>query len=223
MIPRRLCPPRCGGALRTGISRWSPPRCLDSRTRLRGRGSQRATSPFFSPDGQWIGFFADNNVKKISIASGIAQTLAIDAGRLSWRELGNDDSIVFSNGSGELRRVPAVGGISERVTTVNSQAGETSHRWPEILPGGKALLFVAHAGGISEQRLMIRMLDTGETRVLDTNVSSPHYSASGHLLFARADVLMAAPFDVGHLRMTASLVPVVEGVAMSVDKRFAPG
>jgi len=188
-------------------------RAMDQLEAAPIRGTEGAAAPFFSPDGQWLGFFADNKVKKISIDGGSAQTLAarpVGGGASgSW---GSDDTIVFSAGTGPLLRISAAGGVPTPLTTLNSKQGDVSHRWPEILPGGKAVLFVAQ-GGVGDQRLMIRNADTGEQRALDINGGSPHYVSSGHLLFSRLGTLFAAPFDLKQLRVTAPPVPVVEGVA----------
>ena len=104
-------------------------------------GTQGAAAPFFSPDGQWVGFFADQKLKKIPITGGTAQTLTarpggFGGGNGSW---GDDDTIAFSANSGEILRIPAGGGSPEQLTILNGKEGETSHRWPEILPGGKAV------------------------------------------------------------------------------------
>ena len=103
-----------------------------------------AASPFFSPDGQWIGFFQQGKLKRVSILGGVAEDLA-DAGQIrvggSWA---SDDWVYFSptNVSG-LWRVPAFGGVEEQVTALDPDTGEVSHRGPQALPGGEAVLFTA--------------------------------------------------------------------------------
>jgi serine/threonine-protein kinase len=189
-------------------------RAMDQLEAVPIRGTQGAVAPFFSPDGQWLGFFTDDRLKKISIDSGSAQTITtIGIGgafiSASW---GSDDTIMFTSLSGELMRVPAAGGTPTQATTLDTKQGETAHRSPEILPGGKAVLFVAQRAIDAE--LMIRHLDTGEQRSLGIGGgSSLRYVSSGHLLFVRAGTLFAAPFDLKQLRVTAPPVPVVEQVA----------
>src|SRR5436853_873030 len=105
-------------------------------------GTENAFSPFFSSDGEWIGFFADGKLKKISVEGGAAVTLcdAPDPDGGSW---GDDGNIVaaFNGTLGGLWRVPSSGGSCVPLTKLNS--GEYTHRWPQVLPGSQAVLFTA--------------------------------------------------------------------------------
>src|SRR5262249_2194537 len=105
-------------------------------------GTEGAESPFFSPDGQSVGFFAEGKLKKVSLSGGAPMTLcsaSLNRGA-SW---GPDDTIIFTptDSISGLFEVSADGGTPKPLTTPDRKKGETSHRWPEILPGGKALLF----------------------------------------------------------------------------------
>jgi hypothetical protein len=106
-------------------------------------GAESGYIPFFSPDGQWIGFFAGGKLKKVSVNGGQAVTLceAPTPRGASW---GPDDTIVFTPTlrMSSLMRIPAAGGTAEKLTQLNTDLKEVTHRWPEILPGGKALVFV---------------------------------------------------------------------------------
>ena len=97
--------------------------------------------PAFSPDGQWLAFWAEGKLKKVSLQGGPPVSLTNTAGihGMSW---GPDDTIVFSDPfvSG-LQRIPAAGGVAQLITAVDSSKGEVGHKWPVYLPGGKALLF----------------------------------------------------------------------------------
>ena len=109
-------------------------------------GTERAEAPFFSPDGQWVGFFAGGKLKKVSLAAGIPVTLcdAINGRGASW---GPDDTIIFATWPGEgLMRVPAGGGTPQPISTLDSEKGEFSHRHPQFLPGGQAVLFTILSG-----------------------------------------------------------------------------
>ena len=102
-------------------------------------GTEGAAGPFFSPDGQWLGFFGGGKLKKISVTGGAPEALA-DAPTArggSWTE---DRTIVYTPNSGNsgLWRVPAAGGTAEQLTTL--APGEYTHRWPQVLPGGRAVL-----------------------------------------------------------------------------------
>jgi Tol biopolymer transport system component len=123
-------------------------RSLDALQATALSGTENARDPFFSPDGQWIGFFADGKLKKISVQGGVAVTLCdalTDRGG-SW---GEDGTIVFTPDVGvPLSKVYSAGGTPEPLTTLDKQAGETTQRWPQVLPGGKAVLFTAGSGGV---------------------------------------------------------------------------
>ena len=114
-------------------------------------GTEGALHPFFSPDGQWIGFFADDNLKKVSVAGGPPVTLCPAGLRLgaSWRP---DDTIVFASISAPgLWQVPAAGGEPKPLTTPDPSEGR--HNWPEFLPDGRAVLFTISKGGpVSDKR-----------------------------------------------------------------------
>ncbi|MBW8868510.1 MAG: hypothetical protein JF610_14485 [Acidobacteria bacterium] len=104
-------------------------------------------------------------------------------------------------------RVAAAGGEANPVTKVDRTKGEVSHRWPQILPGGKALLFTVWTGpGADEKHLNLQVLATGERRVLIQGASTGRYLASGHLIYTRDDALMAAPFDIATLQLSGQPV-----------------
>src|SRR5213592_4509245 len=103
-------------------------------------GTEGAETPFFSPDGQWVGFFAEGKLKKVSLSGGATLTLCSAAANrgASW---GPDDTILFtpSLGSSGLFRISATAGTPKPLTIPDRKKGEFTHRWPEILPGGKAV------------------------------------------------------------------------------------
>jgi serine/threonine-protein kinase len=167
-------------------------------------GTEGAQGPFFSPDGQWIGFVAQNKLKKVSTSGGVPQTLseAVQAGGGSW---GPDETIYYAAGAASpIWKIPAAGGSPERVTTLDRSKGEVSHRWPQLLPGGKALVFTTWTGpGWDERHLHLHVLGTGERRVLLQGASTGRYVASGQLVYSRAGALLATPFDLGRLEIAA--------------------
>jgi serine/threonine protein kinase/Tol biopolymer transport system component len=191
-------------------------RAMDS---LAGRpisGTEGASGPFFSPDGQWIGFFAEGKLKKVQIRGGLSLVLDDVVGAVStggsW---GSDDSIVFApTGTNPLFKVSAAGGARQPLTTF--KGSELSHRWPQFLPGGKALLFtVANLGAPDDSRIELQRLDTDERKILVRSGTDGRYSPTGHLVYYRAGTLMAAPFDLGRLEVIGTPVPVLEGVMSS--------
>ncbi len=184
-------------------------------------GTTNATSPFFSPDNQWVGFFADGKLKKVSIHGGEPATLC-DAPINRGATWGPDNTIIFAPAlfSG-LMRVSASGGSPEVLTTPDVSKGERSHRWPEILPGGKAVVFVtAEAKDVgffsrSGAKIAVERLDTHEKKILPIQGTSPRYSPSGHLLFAREGRVFAVRFDPNRLEISGRPFPVLDGVKTS--------
>jgi eukaryotic-like serine/threonine-protein kinase len=166
-------------------------------------GTEGGSDPFFSRDGQWLGFFADGKLKKVSVYGGPAQVLA-DAALVagaSWNEQG---MIAFSGGTTPIYQIPDAGGTPRAVTQLAN--GELGHGWPEFLPGGKAVLF-SNGSGIFAQRI-----GTGERRNLAPGGVSPRYLPPGYLLYAQGGNLMAAPFDAKRLELEGTPVPVVGNV-----------
>jgi serine/threonine-protein kinase len=118
-------------------------RAMDSRETKPIPGTEGAVNPFFSPDSQWLGFFAGSDLKKIAMGGGAALTLgkAVQPLGASWSSQG---MIAFTDKADEsLQQVPDAGGAPQPLTHLEKR--ETGHRWPEFLPGGKALLFTAGA------------------------------------------------------------------------------
>ncbi len=131
-------------------------------------GTDEARSPFFSPDGQWIGFFTRGNLKKISVTGGAAVTLCdAPAGRGgAWAE---DGTIAFApsgNPSVSLLRVSSAGGKPEPLTTLADF--ELLHRWPQILPGGKSVLFTSNknAANFDEADIAVQQLPDGPRKIV---------------------------------------------------------
>ena len=177
--------------------------------------TEGAANPFFSPDGQWLGFFASGKLKKVSLNGGGALTLAdaVEPGGASWSSQG---TIFFGAAStSPLKQVPDTGGVPQPLTSI--QRGEGGHRWPDVMPGGKAVLFVAGASAITSnnQQLAIQLVGTGKQHYLIQGGTTPQYASSGHLIFAQRGTLMAVPFDVQRLTAAGAPVPVVDGVLES--------
>jgi Tol biopolymer transport system component/predicted Ser/Thr protein kinase len=177
-------------------------------------GTEGGVSPFFSPDGQWLGFFANGKLMKISVSGGAAVTLG-DAGLTYGASWGSQGMIAFSPaGIGVLRQVSDAGGSPQPLTRI--EKGEVAHRWPEFLPGGKAVLFIAGANGINftNGQVAVQSIGTGERRNLIQGTQT-RYAAPGHLVYAQGGTLMAVPFDSKRLEVMGAAVPVVERVLQS--------
>jgi serine/threonine-protein kinase len=182
-------------------------------------GTEGAIAPFFSPDGQWIGFSAGGKLKKVSISGGAPLTLC-DATNLRGATWGPDNTIVFSpTNPGTLWRVSAAGGAPQKLTDLKEE--ETDHRLPHFLPDGKAILFNVATRSFERTDIAILRLDSGEQRVLIQDGLDARYAPTGHLVYYRAGTLMAVPFDPERLEVVGTPTPVVEGVIMAGNARGA--
>jgi serine/threonine protein kinase/Tol biopolymer transport system component len=178
-------------------------------------GTENATQPFFSPDGQSVGFFAQGKMRKASLHGGPAVLLSeapVPHGA-SWA---GDDTIIYAPNFGSgLQRISAAGGAPQILTKPNQKEQEISHRWPQVLPGGKYVLFTIQVGSGSsydDARIAVLSLETGKWRTLLTGGSYARYVPPGHIVYARAGSLIAVPFDSSHMEVRGAPVPVQEGV-----------
>ena len=175
------------------------------------RGTDGARSPFFSPDGQWVGFFADAKLKKVSVSGGAVEILA-DAPTPRGGWWAEDGTIIFAPGYRDaLKRVSAGAGPTQPLTTL--AAGELSHRFPQVLPGGRAVLYTAStdvnigAGAT----VVVQPLPAGERIVVQRGFFG-RYVASGHIVYMQNDTLFAIPFDAERLEVTGTPARVSDAV-----------
>ena len=171
-------------------------------------GTEGAYNPFFSPDSKWVGFFAENKLKKVSLAGGEPVTLC-EARNPVGAIWGTNDLIFFGDQEGgTLTRVSASGGVPQTVTTAGAQVNDI-----ELLPGNKWLLFSTLQGSNPDNaEIRALSLETGSVSTVMQGGSTPRYLASGHLLFTRAGALMAAPFDLQSHKLTDQAVALLEGI-----------
>src|SRR5467141_1450529 len=190
-------------------------RAMDSLDARAVPGTERATEPFFSPDGQWLGFFVGNKLKKVPVSGGAVLSLGETAfpGGASW---GSQGMIAFApSWASVLQQMSDAGGTPQPLTRL--EKGEFSHRWPEFLPGAKAVLFSTTESSFNwaNANVAVETLGTAERRNLVQSATHPRYAASGHLVYAQGGNLMAVPFDHQQLVVLGAAVPVVEGVLQS--------
>ena len=186
------------------------------------RGAEGGNAPFFSPDGQSVGFrtsFGDIiSLKKVSVLGGPAVPIVETDTSMRGTSWGPDDTIVFGTLSGGLMRVPAAGGEPEVLTIVDADQGETDHRWPDILPNLKGILFTAWSGSDEGSRLAVVSLETGAVSYLLPGGSFPRYTPTGHIVYGVGGTLRAVGFDADRLELTSTnAIPVVEKVATGVS------
>src|SRR6202795_1021474 len=173
-----------------------------------------AGAPFFFTDSQWIGFFVDGKLKKISVHGGapIALCDAVGGRGGDW---GADGSIVFPNQfTSALYRVSAGGGTPVQVTHLDAARFETTHRWPQFLPGQKAVLFTASSDNnfFGHASVDVAPLDTGVPKVLVENAYFGRYLTGGYLSYVSQGTVFVAPFDASALKITGTAIPVMQGV-----------
>jgi serine/threonine-protein kinase len=176
-------------------------------------GTEGAYAPFFSPDGNSVGFFAGGRLMKVALNGGKATPICQveEARGGAWSD---DGTIIFApRPEGPLYRVSSAGGTPSPATTLDSAAGETTHRWPQFLPGGKAFIFTAH-GNDGAARGGDVIAQTAETRrMIHRGALFARYAASGHLLYVNDGKLFAAPFHPDRLELAGRAVPVADDVA----------
>ncbi|MCH8219111.1 MAG: serine/threonine-protein kinase, partial [Planctomycetes bacterium] len=169
----------------------------------------------FSPDGQWIAFRVVNSdtLQKVSVTGGSAMTLC-DSGPTRGIDWSTDGWIVFASPEHRgLSRVSAAGGTPEPLTSLAEE--ENTQRWPQILPGGGAVLYSAVTRGpeADGSSIMVQKLPTGKPERLRQGGFHARYLASGHLVYLQGGTLFAAAFDLDTLTLQGQPAPVLEEVA----------
>ncbi len=194
-------------------------RDLGETTSREIEGSEDVSYPFWSPDSKSIGYFADGKIKKVLATGGPSITIgeaAIPKGG-TWNQ---DGTILYAPvHNGGILKINEEGGPPTPVTELDPSREENSHRHPRFLPDGTHFVYFTRVGAmgtaVEGSGIWLGSLDGGEPQRL-THASSQAEYASGHLLFARGDALLAQPFDANRLELTGDPQTLVEGVvAMS--------
>jgi serine/threonine-protein kinase len=181
-------------------------------------GTANAGQPFFSPDGQWIGFAADQKLKKISVNGGAAVPLC-DAPNMRGAAWDTDGTIYAALDLKILSRVSAAGGSPQPIASVgqSSEHAQHSHRWPQILPGGGALLVTAGsnatAGGWDDASIEVFSFKTGQFKIVQRGGYFGRYLSSGHLIYVHQETLFAVPFSLARLETQGMPVPIFDDIA----------
>ena len=181
---------------------------------LSGLGEPRGL--FMSPDGQWVGFFDGDRLKRVAITGGAAVTLSAVQGTTRGAAWGEDGTIVFATTAPETGLQRVTSGEPAVLTKPNRERGEGDHMWPEFLPGGKAVLFTINPGRGGSGNTQIAVLDLGTKtyKVVVPEGSDAHYVPTGHLVYRVRDgrSLRAVAFNLGRLEVEGTPTPVLEGV-----------
>jgi serine/threonine-protein kinase len=188
-------------------------RRLDQPTDTELPGTEGAQGPFFSPDGQWVAFYA-GGLKKVSLQGGKVIRLCDVplGGGGSW---GEDGSIVAAVDLFGLSRIPSGGGAPTPLTKL--APGEAVHRWPQVLPGGKAVIFSAYSSmyGLDSATVEVVSLGDGGRKTLVRGGTWGRYLPSGHLVYINKGTLFGVPFDLDHLEVHGTPTRVLDGVGYS--------
>jgi serine/threonine-protein kinase len=180
-------------------------------------GSQGAYNPFFSPDGQWLGFVTSSELRKVQVTGGTPLKLA-DVARTRGADWLEDGRIIFTESpASALSVVSAAGGQVTALTELGED--EDTHRWPHALPGGEAVLFTSHnsAAGFDDANLEVLFLETGERKVVYRGGTYGRYLPSGHLLFVNRENLFAVPFDLDEMEVRGTPIPVLQNLSASTE------
>jgi len=191
-------------------------RRLDQTKATELPGTSGAIGPFFSPDGQWVGFYANGKFSKISVEGGAVVPLVEAPGNAgaSWGEDGN--IILGAAGDAGLWRIPSGGGARKKLADLAS--GELVWARPQILPGGKAVLLGAYAS-LDPDRAHVDVvtLADGHKKTVVPGGAAPRYLATsngaGHLIYVNRGTLFAIPFDLDRLETRGTAVPILDDVA----------
>ena len=180
-------------------------------------GTENAYDPFFSPDGDWVDFFADGPLRRVSLAGGSPLTICPTPQLTFGASWGMDDMIIFSqrvSGLSRLFRVSTDGGEPEQLTALDSDERAVGHPWPDVLPGGKWILFTTFEGASTANPPGLLSLETGERRELAPDKEG-RFVPTGHIVFMRGSTLWAMGFDPVALEVTADPESVVDGIEAS--------
>jgi serine/threonine-protein kinase len=177
-------------------------------------GTEGARVPFLSPDGRHVGFWSDGKVKRLPVEGGSPVVLC-DAADLLGASWGEDGSIVAAlNPTGKLWRIPEMGGQPE--VLLDLTADSASPVWPQLLPGGKAVLYTALSrSGADQAHVEAYQLGTGRRRILVRGATFGRYIPNGYLTYVNQGTLYAVRFNAGRLAVRGAALPVLEHVAYS--------
>ena len=191
-------------------------RSFDRMAITRIEGTAGAEDPVLSPDGRWVAFFSGGSLRKVAAEGGTPVDLAkaLAPRGACWTP---DGSLVFSPlYSSALFRVPASGGTPVPLTTLGDPKIERSHRWPQVLPDGRTVIFTVgladSPGDYDGSNIDAQRLDTGERRTILKGARMARYTSSGYLVYQRNKTVLAVKFDATRLEVTGEPFTIQDGV-----------
>jgi Tol biopolymer transport system component len=194
-----------------GSSYWVRP--LEARVARKLPGTDGLVTPRWSSDSRFLIFLADGKLKKIDVSNGVIQTLTEEGSAQSPGASAAAGVILFRLGRGNVFQVPASGGASTPVTTLDQSRSEVTHDLPQLLPDGRHFIYHAQSTRAEYDGIIYAgSLDSPGVTPILTSDSQAVYAPPGYLLYMRSNTLVAHPFDVKSLRLTGEPVPVVDKV-----------
>ncbi len=181
----------------------------------------------FSADGQWIAYAVNTLIRKVSVFGGAAVTVGDAGGAIRGMRWGADGNIYYGVISGGVYRINENGGTPEQITQIDSTAGEISHRFPDLLPGGNGVLYTVKFNTISsfeEAAIAAYDMKSRSKKVLIRGGAFARYVPTGHLVYVRGSSVFAVPFDAGKMEVTGPPKQLFRGGWMnpfSGDANFA--
>jgi serine/threonine-protein kinase len=207
-----------GGGSRLHVKRLNT---FDDEPPVELPGTDGASGVAFSPDGQSLAFVAGNRVFRISADGGAALRLAETESANNQVTWGEGDNIIVSGIGSGLWRIPANSGKPVPLTEL--VAPEVIHAQPDVLPGGKNVLFIAGSANTDVTTIEAVPIDGGTRKVIVANGGSPEYISTGHLLYMLRDTLFAVRFDPNTLATSGDPVPIVADVKTTYSGFVAVG
>ncbi len=174
-------------------------------------GTEGGSRPFFAPDGETVGFYADGRIRKVSVNGGDPVTICENSTDSPGADWGPDGTIVFSRTwTSGLWKVQASGGTPVEVTTPDHRKGGAGHFWPRFMPDGRHVLFTLFGGkGLADAKVCVVDLQTARVQALFPG-SLATYVSTGHIVYFHLGGYHAVPFDAATLTVTGAARPVLE-------------
>jgi hypothetical protein len=186
-------------------------------------GTEGSQNPFWSSDSRFLGFAVQNQLKKIDVSGGRAQTLcALSTNNIGTGVWNRDGLIVFRGTGGALWKISEAGGALSQVTAVDKARGETQHALPTFMPDGKHSIYLRQGppegSGMYAGSLDAKPAEQSRERIQGGVVAASY--VNGYLFFMRENRLLAQPFDAGRMKLRGEPVPTVENVGTNTNTGF---
>jgi eukaryotic-like serine/threonine-protein kinase len=190
-------------------------------------GTDLAEQPLFSPDGDWIAFFASDRLKKVSVTGGPVSTICVLPRRHETEQWpnggdwGRDGRIIFAMANEGLYRVSANGGVPERIASPDPKANEVAYGSPQILPDRDAILYTVYRAGVEQPSIAVMAGSGADHRTLLKESNYARYVAPNLLLYLGDEGLFTMHFDAITMKTVGTPSPVSEPVFRGQSGNFA--